>query len=124
MITYKIIKQFARDLRKRQTPAEVVFWEKVRGKQFMDLKFNRQFIIERANILREKSYFIADFYCFSKKIIIEIDGKIHDLQIEYDEIQEGILMEMGYKIIRFKNEDILQNWKKVAEDLEQFIASC
>ena len=124
MITYKIIKQFARDLRKRQTPAEAVFWEKVRGKQFMDLKFNRQFIIEHANILREKSYFIADFYCFSKKIIIEIDGKIHDLQIEYDEIQEGILMEMGYKIIRFKNEDILQNWKKVAEDLEQFIASC
>ncbi|NJN78145.1 MAG: DUF559 domain-containing protein [Saprospiraceae bacterium] len=50
---------------------------------------------------------------FFKKVIIEIDGGIHALQIEYDQIREAILMEMGYKIIRFKNEDVLNNWKKL-----------
>ena len=123
-MTYEAIRQFARDLRKRQTPAEAVFWKKVRGKQFMGLKFNRQFIIEHANILGKKSYFIADFHSFSMKIIVEIDGGIHDSQIEYDQIRETVLMEMGYKIIRFKNEAVLTNWKKVAEDLEVFVASC
>ena len=90
----------------------------------MGLKFNRQFIIEHANILGKKSYFIADFHSFSMKIIVEIDGGIHDSQIEYDQIRETVLMEMGYKIIRFKNEAVLTNWKKVAEDLEVFVASC
>lgn len=121
-MTYETIKQFARDLRKRQTPAEKVFWKQVRGKQFMGLKFNRQFIIEHANIMGNKSYFIADFHCFSKKIIVEIDGKIHDSQIEYDKIREDILIKMGYKIIRFKNEEVLNNWKKVSKNLERFIA--
>lgn len=85
------------------------------------MKFNRQFVIEHANTLGKKSYFIANFYCFSKKIIVEIDGAIHDFQIEYDEIRTDILEEMGYKIIRFRNKEVLNNWKEVANKLEKII---
>ncbi|MFK7947058.1 MAG: endonuclease domain-containing protein [Saprospiraceae bacterium] len=121
-MTYETIKKFARYLRKNETPAEKVFWEKIRGKQFMDLKFNRQFIIEHANIMSKKSYFIADFHCFQKKLIVEIDGKIHYTQLEYDKIREDVLKEMGYKIIRFRNEEVLNEWKNVATKLKNFIA--
>lgn len=85
------------------------------------MKFNRQFVIEHANTLGIKSYFIANFYCFSKKIIVEINGAIHDFQIEYDEIRTDILEEMGYKIIRFRNKEVLNNWKEVANKLEKII---
>jgi leucyl-tRNA synthetase len=85
------------------------------------LKFNRQFVIQHADILGKKSYFIADFHCFSKKIIVEIDGKIHDSQVEYDEIRTEILEEMGYKIIRFKNKEVLNNWGAISTKLEKVI---
>jgi very-short-patch-repair endonuclease len=119
---YETIRQFARDLRKRETKAEKAFWNKVKGKQLMGLKFNRQFVIEHSNIMNKKAYFIADFHCFSKKLIVEIDGDIHKEQIEYDEIRENILKEMGYHIIRFTNEEVLNNWQKVQINLERFIS--
>jgi very-short-patch-repair endonuclease len=120
-MTYKDIKTFARELRKNQTPAELFFWNKVRKRQFMGLRFNRQFIIQHSNVLGKKSYFIPDFFCFERKIIVEIDGKIHDQQKEYDEIRTTILKEMGYYIIRFENDQVLNNWNKVAQTLETFI---
>jgi|AntRauTorckE5430_2_1112549.scaffolds.fasta_scaffold00411_4 very-short-patch-repair endonuclease len=120
-MTYKDIKTFARELRKNQTPAELFFWNKVRKRQFMGLRFNRQFIIQHSNVLGKKSYFIPDFFCFERKIIVEIDGKIHDQQKEYDEIRTTILKEMGYHIIRFENDQVLNNWNKVAQILETFI---
>jgi very-short-patch-repair endonuclease len=120
-MTYKDIKTFARELRKNQTPAELLFWNKVRKRQFMGLRFNRQFIIQHSNVLGKKSYFIPDFFCFERKIIVEIDGKIHDQQKEYDEIRTTILKEMGYYIIRFENDQVLNNWNKVAQTLETFI---
>jgi very-short-patch-repair endonuclease len=120
-MTYKDIKTFARELRKNQTPAELFFWNKVRKRQFMGLRFNRQFIIQHSNVLGKKSYFIPDFFCFERKIIVEIDGKIRDQQKEYDEIRTTILKEMGYHIIRFENDQVLNNWNKVAQILETFI---
>jgi very-short-patch-repair endonuclease len=87
----------------------------------MGLRFNRQFIIQHSNVLGKKSYFIPDFFCFERKIIVEIDGKIHDQQKEYDEIRTTILKEMGYYIIRFENDQVLNNWNKVAQTLETFI---
>ena len=52
------------------------------------------------------NYFIADFYCAEKKLIIELDGKIHDEQKEYDENRDRILKEMKLKVIRFKNHEL------------------
>ena len=74
---YKDILAFARLLRKNQTPAEVFFWNKVRNRGLFGKKFKRQFIIQHAEILGEKKFYIADFYCYEKSLVVEIDGKIH-----------------------------------------------
>ena len=118
---YKDILLLARTLRKNQTPAEKVFWLNVRGRKFLGLKFLRQYIIQHSEIMGKKSYFIPDFYCHEKRIIVEIDGGIHKNQVEYDQMREEILKEMGYWVIRFKNEEILNDWSDVAERLEAFI---
>ena len=116
---YKDILDFARGLRKNQTPAEQFFWEKVRNRRFLGKKFNRQFIIEHSEIQGKKYFFIADFHCHDKKLIIELDGPIHKGQIKYDQIREETLREMGFKIIRFQNREVLENWDGVADRLKK-----
>ncbi len=114
-MTYEAIKQFARNLRKNQTPAEAIFWEKVRNRRLAGKKINRQFVIQHENIMGNRRFFIADFYCHEQRLIVEIDGGIHAQveQMEYDRIREDILEEMGYKIIRFTNEAVLEDWGRV-----------
>ena len=116
---YKDILHFARELRKNQTPAEQFFWEKVRNRRFMGKKFTRQFIIEHSDIQGDKSFFIADFHCREKRLVVELDGNIHKEQVEYDRMREEILREMGFVIIRFRNEEVLENWNRVAERLRE-----
>ncbi len=66
-------------LRKSQKEAELIFWANVRGRKFKGLKFYRQCpIFYETN--NQESFFIADFFCFEKKTVIEIDGKIHDFR--------------------------------------------
>ncbi len=120
-MTYNQILNFARDLRKNQTHAEKVFWSLVRNRQFMRLKFNRQFVIQYSEVLNKRSYFIADFHCFEKKLIVEIDGDIHKKQIEYDRMREDILLEMGYHIVRFTNDQVLNDSLSVLLRLENRI---
>jgi len=88
-------REFARLNRILQTTAEQFFWSKVRNRRFIGLKFQRQFLINHVNILGKNSYFLADFYCHQFKAIVEIDGKIHRNQIEYDEERTVILNSMG-----------------------------
>ncbi len=109
--------QFARAQRKKPTPVEKLFWEKVRGKKINGFKINRQFPIQHATEPGYKFHFFPDFYCSQKKLVIEIDGEIHDQQIEYDQKREERLKELGYHIIRFKNKDVLENWDEVKEKL-------
>ena len=110
---YSQILQFARELRKNQTRAEKFFWKHVRNRRFKGLKFNRQFIIEH----ERNSYFIADFYCHQYNLIVEIDGEIHAYQIEYDQIREDVLAGLGYNIIRFDNQEVLNKWNDVERKL-------
>ena len=107
----------ARKLRKSQTIAESVFWNHVRNRSFMNLKFTRQFVIEQSNIMGRKEFYIADFHCHALKMIVEIDGPIHLLQKDYDELRQQHLVEMGFIVIRFKNEEIIENWVDVEERL-------
>jgi type I site-specific restriction-modification system R (restriction) subunit/very-short-patch-repair endonuclease len=92
----------AKALRKNQTPAEDIFWELVRNKKFFGLKFRRQHQI---------GPYIVDFYCDENKLVIELDGEIHntDEQREHDSIRDKYLSSMGYKVLRFKNEDIIND---------------
>ena len=110
----------ARQLRKNMTFEEKLLWQKLRGRKFFGLKFLRQHPIIYDLINYKPLFFIADFYCASKNIIIEVDGKIHDFQKDYDERREEILINMGLRVIRFKNEEI-RNVGKVLNEIEVFL---
>lgn len=105
---YKIAKQLARDLRKTQTEAEKIFWEAVRNRKFLGIKFYRQYPIFFEYFGQDR-FFVADFYCHEKLIVIEIDGKIHDYQKDYDELKDFIINTLGIKVIRFRNEEIIND---------------
>lgn len=82
------------------TPAEKVLWHFLKGKSVDGFKFRRQHPI--------KTY-IVDFYCHQQKLVIEVDGSIHDEseQKEYDAGRTYALEEFGLKVIRFRNEEVL-----------------
>jgi very-short-patch-repair endonuclease len=72
----------AKELRRDMTEAEKVLWEKLRGNQLNGLHFRRQQVI---------AGYITDFYCHSARLIVEVDGSIHDGQIEEDQYRESVL---------------------------------
>ena len=112
----------ARDLRKRNTVAEDAFWQMVRNRKFLGFKFKRQFPI-KFDYGDRKRFFIADFYCHEKKLVVEIDGGIHESQKEYDKLRDEIIRILGLQIIRFRNIEVLNNLKKIKTDLS-LILSC
>jgi very-short-patch-repair endonuclease len=113
----------SRGLRKKQTPAELAFWEKIKDKRFLGYKFLRQHPLFY-EYYDKKKFFIADFYCRDLKLIIEIDGGIHEQQKDYDKIRTEILeIQKNYKIIRYKNEEVLKDINKVMINLKSTIVS-
>jgi len=94
------IQQRAKELRKEATPAERMLWERLRNRQLGGFKFRRQ--APMGNV-------IADFYCAECKLIVEIDGDIHDFQIEEDAARTKQIESFGYRVIRFRNEEVLNN---------------
>lgn len=106
-----MIKQVS-DLRKNQTEAESVFWDLVRNKKLLGLKFRRQHQIGN---------YIADFYCHSERLIIELDGEIHNSpeQKKKDEKRDKYLKSLGNKILRFKNTELFENTQSVLKKLRR-----
>jgi glutamine amidotransferase len=99
-------------LRNQPTLAETILWGHLcKGNQF-GIKFRRQHPI---------SYYIADFYCHVAKLVIEIDGSIHNVaQVLQNDIERQVYLEsLGLKVIRFTNEDILNNLETVLEKIDQ-----
>ena len=92
-----IKKTFARNLRRESTPEEDKIWNALRNRKFLNCKFRRQHVIEG---------FVVDFYCKRLRLAIEVDGKIHDRQKEYDELRQRLIEEEGIKFIRVTNEEI------------------
>ncbi|MFH1385211.1 MAG: endonuclease domain-containing protein [Candidatus Omnitrophota bacterium] len=85
-----VIIETARALRKKNTQCESLLWQKLRNKQCNGVKFNRQHAIKFI-IDGKKRFFIADFYCSEYNLVIEIDGKIHERQKDYDEMRTYIM---------------------------------
>ena len=113
-------KQLCRDLRKKQTDAEKIFWEVVRNRKFMGLKFYRQYPIF-VDLNGRETFFIADFFCFEKSLVVEIDGKIHDYQKDHDELRTEIINMKDIEVVRFKNEEIENDLESVLINLEKEI---
>jgi very-short-patch-repair endonuclease len=68
----------------------------------------------------QNSFFKSDFYCHKLRLVIEVDGKIHEYQKEYDEYRTSILNGLGLTVIRFSNMDVLENWKFVETEILKF----
>jgi len=98
-------------LRERMTPEEVLLWEELKRRKFLGLKFRRQHPI---------MVYVADFYCHSLKLIIEIDGGYHltVTQRAKDKERTKNLEFNGIKVVRFTNEMINTNMPKVLVNLE------
>jgi very-short-patch-repair endonuclease len=104
------IEAAAKRLRKNLTPAEARLWQALRNKQLEGLKFRCQHPVGN---------FILDFYCAGCKLVVEVDGEIHDQQIEYDEERTSKLAEYGYRVLRFSNEQVLNNLTEVLSEIKQ-----
>ena len=107
--------KYARQLRRDMTEAEKVLWEHLRARRFLNLKFRRQHPILE---------FIADFYCHKLKLIVEADGKYHeeDEATYYDSERTKELKRYGYFVIRFSNEEILNETDSVLGQLKELVA--
>jgi very-short-patch-repair endonuclease len=100
------ITKLARELRKRQTPAEKILWHELRSRKLQGVKFFRQHSLIYEEDRGHLHFFIADFYSAEQKLVIELDGKIHDYQKHYDYERDLVISEMGLKVVRFKNEEV------------------
>ena len=102
----------AKSLRDNMTSAELGLWELLKGKQILGLRFRAQHPID---------IFIADFYCHSLKLVIEVDGGIHKLpeQKEYDIGREAELDHWGIKVVRFSNEEIKNEPNHVLKEIKK-----
>jgi very-short-patch-repair endonuclease len=106
MPTFKNIIELARQLRRNQTKAEKQLWSELRNRKLDGAKFLRQHPIVYAVANHRLFFFIADFYCAEKSLVIELDGKIHDYQQDRDEQRDLILKAKGLNVLRIKNEEL------------------
>ena len=109
-----ILYQRARDLRNNSTPAEDVLWGYLKTKPY-GYKFRRQ---------HPYSIYILDFYCHSLQLVIEVDGKIHNKEDvkDHDEVRQKQLEQDGLQVLRFKNEEILNELSVIIKRIEEIIS--
>ena len=110
---YNLLKAFTRENRDNQTDAERCLWQQLRGGS-LGVKFKRQHIIYD---------FIADFVCLEKMLIIEVDGAYHSTnkQMEYDAYRTEELVQFGFRVLRFTNEEVILDIEKVIHKIKEII---
>jgi len=117
---YEGIALLARKLRNNQTPSEILLWDILRRRNIFGYKFLRQHpIFYRVNNKRIE-FFIADFYCAELRIIIELDGKIHEYQKEYDSERDSKLLNKGILVVRIQNDDV-NDTSAIHEIIRKFV---
>lgn len=103
------LKPIAREMRSKPTEAEDLLWQRLRRFHLSGYKFRRQHNIER---------FIVDLYCAKAKLVVEVDGPIHQYQGEEDAIRQQYLESQGLKVLRFSNDAVLDDTDKVIEKIK------
>ena len=112
-VYYEQLKDFSRDNRNQPTEAEDILWQLLRNEQ-TGFKIRRQHAI---------SQFIADFVSLEKGLIIELDGHHHKINKEADDARSEILNHFGFEVIRFTNDEALQNPQLVFQTIKQKLES-
>jgi methylmalonyl-CoA mutase len=109
---YKSLKEFALQQRSKSTEAENALWQILRDKQLDGIKFRRQHVIDK---------YIADFISLENRLIVEVDGSIHQLpeNKENDEQRTKRLNELGFTVIRFSNTEVLHNMDSVTAKIKE-----
>ena len=92
--------EIAREFRKEPTSGEKILWDALRGKKLDGIKFRRQQPI---------GYFVVDFYSSTYRLIVEVDGPIHQQQLEADGVRQEILEALGLFVLRIKTETVENN---------------
>lgn len=107
----KQIKEFRRELRKSLTPAEAFLWKNIKTRQLVGRRFTRQHSIGN---------YIVDFYCASERLIIELDGEVHNNTVaqEYDERRTSYFKRMNYTVLRFENKLVFDQLEAVLNDIK------
>jgi very-short-patch-repair endonuclease len=98
----------------KPTPAEKELWKQLKNRQLLDFIFRRQHCIGQ---------FIVDFYCYKAKLVVEIDGEIHQYKPEEDKIRQEYLESLKLKVLRFSNNEVFLNTPKVIAKLKDYLSS-
>src|SRR5579859_6507337 len=98
----------ARQMRQEMTRAEKLLWQKLRRNRLAGLHFRRQQVIDG---------FIADFYCHAATLVVEVDGEIHERQVDYDDARDRVIAARGLMVLRFTNDRISQDLSSVAAEI-------
>ena len=102
--------EHARALRRQSTKGEQLLWMALRNRAVGEHKFRRQCPI---------GPFIADFVCFDRRLIVEVDGVTHDFNAEYDERRDRWFRAKGFRVARFPDEDVIKNLDGVVATLRE-----
>lgn len=115
-VLYNFLNEKAKEMRNKPTEAEKMLWNVLSDKGINGFKFRRQHIIGE---------YIVDFVCLEKRLIIEVDGSIHNLpeQKEHDKIRTECLESKGFKIIRFSNNQVLSNIFNTIENIRNELST-
>ncbi len=109
---YEKTKFLAREMRTNPTTAENHLWQRLRKEQVLGFKFRRQYPID---------CFIVDFYSTEARLVIEVDGSIHDEQQEADQLRTEFLQSLGLRVLRFTNGEVLQQTAGVVEHIAEVL---
>ncbi|MEI4508789.1 DUF559 domain-containing protein [Sphingopyxis sp. CCNWLW253] len=110
---YKRPTMRSRELRLNATDAERKLWAQLSARKVSGIRFNRQFPIDP---------FICDFVSRTAKLVIEVDGGQHAVDVEKDEARTAYLQSQGYQVIRFWNNDVLERIEGVVGEIERALA--
>ncbi|ASO03828.1 endonuclease domain-containing protein [Arenibacter algicola] len=110
------LKELARQLRNNSTKAEIILWQKLKGKQMYGYDFHRQKPIDN---------YIIDFFCHELMLGIEVDGYSHQIieVFNKDVKKEGVMNMLGIHILRFSDEQVLKDTDNVIRAIEWYIAN-
>lgn len=103
---------WAKELRRKMTPAERRLWQELRANRLDGWHFRRQQII---------AGFIVDFYCHRAGLVVEVDGPIHETQVEADAEREAVLQGRGLTILRFTNRQVMNDMRTVLKEIRQVL---
>ena len=110
---WRKLKPVARQMRKEPTAAENRLWQRIRGNQVRGVKFRRQFAIDR---------FITDFCSPQVRLILEVDGPVHEYSQAEDALRTEVLETAGFEVLRFTNQEVFNNITAVVERIDQAVA--